>query len=240
MGGIGLKKIETSQAKELERKLGVVLKDHDLLKRALTHKSYANEYKLGAQAHNERLEFLGDAVLEVCVSHLLMERFPNDPEGELSKLRAAVVNETELARLARELDLGHYLYIGRGEEQTGGREKPSLLSNTFEAILGAIYLDRGFARAFQFVRKHYRTSIEEVSETGFAQDYKTRLQEAVQAVFKTIPQYKLIRSFGPDHAKIFEVQLLINEEAYGSGTGSSKKQAEQEAAREALAKLQHV
>src|SRR3989338_2047770 len=171
-----MNKEEKKQLKGFENILGYSFKKKEHLKRALTHKSYANEKKMDATDHNERYEFLGDAVLELIVSHLLMERFGEHPEGELSKLRAAIVNETQLADLARKIHLGKFLFLGKGEEATGGREKPSLLSDSFEAVLAAIYLDRGFKKVFGLVEKFYDKVIDHVGQVGFVKDYKTRLQ----------------------------------------------------------------
>jgi ribonuclease III len=169
---------------------------------------------------------------------MLMERFPEHPEGELSKLRAAVVNEAQLAELAVKIGLGDFLYLGKGEDGTGGREKPSLLSDAFEAVLGAVYLDRGFKKSFELLARIYDSILERAGGVGFVKDYKTRLQEVSQSRFKEVPRYKLVRTFGPDHRKTFEVTLFINGESLGSGTGGSKKAAEQEAARDALVKLE--
>lgn len=225
---------EKKRLKILEKKLGYAFKDKTLLKRALTHKSYTNELKLSPSEHNERIEFLGDAVMELAVSHLLMHVYQDHPEGELSKLRAAIVNEAQLAELAHSIDLGDFLYLGKGEDITGGRQKSSLLSDAYEAVLGAIYLDRGFLKVFSLVKKHFSKLIEKVGEEGFAKDYKTRLQEIVQGRFRTIPKYKMMKAEGPDHSKIFEINLYIQEKLYGVGHGQSKKSAEQDAARQAL------
>ena len=229
---------EKKRLKALEKNLGYRFKEISLLKHALMHKSYANEQKLGSLAHNERLEYLGDAVLELTISHLLMERFVEDPEGSLSKWRAAIVNAEELAKVARKIELGNYLYLGKGEDQTGGRDKSSLLSDAFEAVLGAIYRDRGFSKSFDVIRKHFYEMIEQVGEEGFVKDYKTRLQEVVQGRFKTVPRYRLISSQGPDHRKTFEIHLYVNEELWSKGQGASKKAAEQEAARIALERVE--
>ncbi|MDO8527811.1 MAG: ribonuclease III [Deltaproteobacteria bacterium] len=228
---------EKKDLKLFEKKLGYSFKKRELLKRALTHKSFTNEHKLPPSENNERSEFLGDAVMELAVSHLLMFQFQDHPEGELSKLRAAVVNESQLADLARSIDLGNFLYLGKGEELTGGREKPSLLSDAYEAVLGAIYLDRGFLKTFDLVKKHFAKAIDKAGEEGFAKDYKTRLQEEVQSRFRSMPKYKMIKATGPDHSKIFEINIYIQEELYGVGHGPSKKSAEQDAARQALEKL---
>ncbi|MBI4367384.1 MAG: ribonuclease III [Deltaproteobacteria bacterium] len=232
-----LSKEEKQKLKRLEKLLGYSFRQRRHLKRALTHRSYANEMRLKATEHNERYEYLGDAVLELAVSHLLMEHFPTHPEGDLSKLRAAVVNEAQLAALARELQLGDYLYLGKGEEQTGGRDKPSLLSDALEAILGAIYLDRGFQKGFEVVKRQYKSVLQGVAIGQFIQDFKTKLQEESQSRFHTVPRYRLIRELGPDHSKTFEVHLFIEDRLYGHGKGASKKAAEQDAARQALEKL---
>lgn len=229
---------EKKRLKIFEKKLGYSFKNRHFLKRSLTHKSYTNEWKRPASEHNERTEFLGDAVLELAISHLLMEQFKDYPEGELSKLRAAIVNESQLADLARSICLGEFLYLGKGEEQTGGRDKPSILSDGYEAVLGAIYLDRGFKKVFELLHKQFGKILSHVGTEGFAKDYKTRLQEAVQGRFRSIPHYKTVRAVGPDHSKTFEVHLYVQEELYGIGHGSSKKSAEQDAARQALEKLE--
>ncbi len=235
---MGIEREEKRILKEVERRIGYRFKRRAYLKRALTHKSYANENKLPSTEHNERYEYLGDAVLELSISHLLMNRFPNYPEGELSKLRAAIVNETQLAELARSIDLGDYLYLGKGEDQTGGRDKPSLLSDAFEAVLGAVYLDRGFDKARKVVGWLYEDVLESAGDADFVRDYKTRLQEESQARFKAVPRYRLKGTTGPDHAKTFEVHLFIGEERMGVGKGQSKKAAEQAAARQALERLE--
>lgn len=228
---------EKNGFKRIEKAIGYSFKRTIFLKRALTHKSYANENKLPAEEQNERLEFLGDAVLELCVSELLMERHPQYSEGDLSKLRAAIVNEKQLANFAREFTLGESLYLGRGEEQTSGREKPSLLADAYEAVLGAIYLDRGFSKAASVIRKHYEKLLDGATTEEIYKDYKTELQEKSQSIFKAIPRYRLAGESGPDHDKTFEIELMIRNEVMGRGIGRSKKEAEQQAAREALGKI---
>lgn len=235
---MGVSGEDKKRCKDFEKRIGYKFKRREYLKRALTHKSFANEQRLPQTEHNERYEYLGDAVLELSISHILMERFPDHPEGELSKLRAAIVNETQLAELARAIGLGDYLYLGKGEDQTGGRDKPSLLSDAFEAVLGAIYLDRGFDRTRKVVERNYGNVLENVGRVGFIRDYKTKLQEVSQAKFKAVPRYRLQSTMGPDHAKLFEVHLFINDRQLGVGRGPSKKQAEQEAAAEALEALE--
>jgi len=228
---------EKRQLKKFEKILGYSFKSRDHLKRALTHKSYANEQRLPATDHNERYEYLGDAVLELSISHLLMELFPEHAEGELSKLRAAAVNESRLASVARDLGLGEYLYLGKGEDMTGGRDKPSLLSDAYEAVLGAVFLDRGFKKALGVVKKHFDEVLASADQGGFVKDFKTKLQEEAQGRFRSMPRYRLMKESGPDHRKIFEVHLFINDQLMGVGKGCSKKAAEQEAARLALIKM---
>ena len=229
---------DKKRLKHFEKSLGYSFKKREHLFRALTHKSYANERGLESSENNERYEFLGDAVLELAISNLLFERFPDYPEGELSKIRAAAVNEVQLAELAREVNIGDFLNLGKGEHMTGGRDKPSLLSDAYEAVLGAIYLDRGFGKAEKVITAHFADALKTLGIKGFYKDYKTRLQEVSQARFRTIPKYKLIREIGPDHRKIFEINLFIAKELYGVGKGHSKKLAEQDAAKVALEKIE--
>ncbi|MBI2092526.1 MAG: ribonuclease III [Deltaproteobacteria bacterium] len=229
---------DKKRLKEFEKYLGISFKKREHLKRALMHKSYANENKYPPTDHNERSEYLGDAVLELAISHILFATFPEHSEGDLSKLRAAIVNEEQLAELAREIKLGDYMYLGKGEDQTCGRNKPSLLSDAYEAVLGAIYIDRGFDKALKVIKKNFDKVINTVGGKGYVNDYKTRLQELCQERFRTIPKYKLVREIGPDHSKTFEIHLYIGGDCAGTGKGASKKSAEQDAAREALEKLQ--
>lgn len=235
-----LSKDEKLKLKTLEKNLGYKFRNRNLLKNALTHKSYANEKRLDSIDHNERLEFLGDAVLELVVSDLLMDRYDGAPEGELSKLRASIVNEKTLAGVARAHEVGDYLYLGKGEELGDGREKPSLLSDAIEALLGAIYLDRGFKRAYRVIRRIALELFDQVGKEGFYKDYKTLLQEKAQNIYKTVPKYKLVQEMGPDHDKTFEVNLLIRGDVLGVGQGKSKKGAEQNAAKEALEKIKKL
>lgn len=230
-------KAEKKGLKALEKTIGYSFKKETILKRALTHKSYANEKKMPAHEDNERLEFLGDAVLELAVSQLLMERYPGFSEGDLSKMRAAVVNEKMLASLAKRFRLGEYLYLGRGEEQTSGREKSSLLADAYEAILGGIYLDRGYEKAARVVRRHFTELLDQTPRHEFYQDFKTELQEKCQSLYRVAPRYRLAAERGPDHDKLFDVELYVRNELMGRGIGRNKKEAEQEAARQALGKL---
>lgn len=229
---------QKKKLKEFEKRLGVSFKSKEHLFRALTHKSFVNEKDDHEKDHNERYEFLGDAVLELAISHILMASFPQYSEGELSKIRAAIVNEAQLAEIARKIGLGDYLNLGKGEEMTGGRDKPSLLSDAFEAVIGGLYLDRGFDKAKKFIDGLFRDVLKNVGTKDFYKDYKTRLQEVAQARFKTIPKYRLVKEFGPDHKKVFEVDLFIAKELYGVGKGHSKKVAEQNAAKVALERIE--
>jgi len=228
---------ERKKLRRLEAKLQYRFKNLQLLKRALTHKSYANEYRMPATDQNERYEFLGDAVLELAISDLLMKSFPESTEGDLSKLRASAVNEQQLADIARRIQLGDFLFLGRGEDQCQGREKDSLLSDAFEAVLGAIYFDSGFVASSHVVQKQFGHLLKAAMVQDISRDYKTRLQEESQNRFQTVPNYQLMSESGPDHDKTFEIHLFINRELFGQGLGKSKKQAEQNAALEALKKL---
>ncbi|SFM59974.1 ribonuclease III [Thermodesulforhabdus norvegica] len=231
-----------STRRELEEILGYNFKNPELLEQALTHRSYAYEHNLDPKnSDNERLEFLGDAVLGLAMSHLLWHRYPHYSEGELSRLRSAVVNETELAHIARKLNVGRFLLLGKGEENTGGREKPSILADAVEAVLGAIYLDGGWESVLKVVEEHFVPLLEAFSaEDPLAEidkDYKTKLQEWAQAQFKKTPVYRLDREEGPDHDKTFYVSVLIDTEVVGRGRGRSKKEAQQRAAQVAYKRL---
>lgn len=216
--------------KGLEEALGYHFKRQELLKEALTHRSWG-------YPDFERLEFLGDSVLELCISHLLFEILPMYKEGELSKIRASLVRGERLAEIAKSLSLGDYLLLGKGEEQTGGRQKASILASAFEALVGAVYLDGGFERALEVVRKCFSPYLEEVKGNWRDIDFKTQLQEGVQARFKDLPQYVLLSQSGPEHEKTFEVAVMVKGQVWGKGRGKSKKEAEQRAAEEALKRL---
>lgn len=220
----------------LQNSLAYWFKNISILKQAITHRSYVNEHPEPALMHNERLEFLGDAVLNLTLSDLLFKKYPDLPEGSLSKIRAGQVNEKKLAALSLELDLGAYLLIGRGEEQTGGREKASLLANAFEAVLGAIYLDGGFQSASIFIARLLQSHIE-ADRYQSTQDHKTFLQEYCQGKLKTVPVYTVLREEGPDHKKIFFVEVKIQNQVISKGKGRTKKEAQQKAAEKALLEL---
>jgi ribonuclease III len=225
------------RATPLEGRLGVRLRDRKLLEMALTHRSFA--YEKGGLVTNERLEFLGDAVLGVVVTDALYKEYPTLPEGDLAKMRAALVNMTILADVAREIGLGEAVLLGRGEAMTGGRTKPSILADTLEAVFGAIYLDRGIADAGRVILGLFLPRIRGQVEGGTVQDYKTSLQELAAARLGTLPEYRITES-GPDHAKRFQATVLLAGEPHGTGEGRSKKEAEQAAASEAVARLRSV
>jgi ribonuclease-3 len=211
--------------------------DINLLDNALIHRSFVNENPAFSYKDNERLEFLGDAVIGLCLSDMLIKKFPDYAEGQLSKLRAFVVNEQSLADLARKLNIGDYLLLGKGEEGSGGRTKTSILSNAFEAITAAIYLDCGFEEVGKFLKQIFAPLIEEGTKSLIYRDYKTALQEICQNRFKETPKYIPIREIGPDHDKIFEISLTVVGKITATGTGKSKKEAEQRAAQKALDEL---
>jgi len=218
----------------LEEALGHLFSDRRLLAQALTHRSWVNESRDSEEIHNERLEFLGDAVVDLAVGHLLMLALPKAREGMLSKLRAVVVSEQGLSDAARRLDLGSYLRLGKGEEGTGGRNKSSLLADTLEALVGAVYLDAGFSAADRVVARCLDDLIQRAVAGHLNFDYKTRLQEVAQAKSRRMPQYRVTDESGPDHAKVFTVEVSLSGDALASGKGTSKKEAEQAAACEAL------
>lgn len=220
---------------ELEKKARYQFHDRRLLERAMTHKSYINEAHMEKYESNERLEFLGDAVLELVTSEFLFQDEAKFPEGELTRMRASIVCEPALAFCARQLDLGGYLRLGKGEEATGGRNRDSLTSDALEALIGAIYMDGGFTNAKEFIHKVVLSDLEN-KKLFF--DSKTILQEVVQARFRDQRvTYRLMGEEGPDHDKSFRTAVCIGDEIYGTGTGHTKKRAEQEAAYHALLEL---
>jgi len=218
----------TSGSAKLEKILGVKFKNTALLEEALTHKSYAME-KGGHVPFNERLEFLGDSVLSSAVAHYLFNRYPDVDEGRLSQLKSMLVSRPSLTVWGREIGVGKYLRLSDGENATGGRERDSIVGNAMEALLGAMYLEAGFERTQKFIDKLLAKRKRLVTA-----DHKSRLQEWAQKKYKIPPNYVVRRSFGPDHAKTFEIDVVISSEVLGSGSGKSKKEAEQSAARDAL------
>lgn len=220
--------------KELEEKIGYQFQNEKLLRHAMTHSSYANEHRIDKTGCNERLEFLGDAVLEVVSSDFLYHKYPEKPEGELTKLRASIVCEPTLALCAGEIALGSFLLLGKGEEATGGRERHSVVSDAMEALIGAIYLDGGFASAKEFIHRFIMNDIE---HKQLFYDSKTILQEMVQAASQEVLEYELLKEEGPDHNKTFEVRAMLGEAELGRGSGRTKKAAEAMAAYRGILKL---
>ncbi len=216
----------------LEQKLGYKFNNINLLKNALTHSSYANEVRNGFSS-NERLEFLGDSVLSIVVSDYIYKHYPNMPEGELTKLRASLVCEKSLCTFSRELELGSYLMLGKGEDKGGGRERDSILADAFEAVWAAIYLDRGMEPARRHVMNFVLRELKHTDDEVF-KDYKTALQEIIQRNPEESVTYILTDESGPDHDKSFTVEVRLNSNVIGKGTGKNKKRAEQMAAKEAL------
>ncbi len=220
---------------KLESVVGYTFQNKQLLKQAMTHSSYSNEHRLSKISNNERLEFLGDAVLEIVSSDFLYHKYPSMPEGELTKLRASMVCEPTLALCAGDIQLGSYLLLGKGEEATGGRNRDSIVSDAMEALIGAIYEDGGFANAKEFI---YRFILNDVKDKQLFYDSKTILQEIVQREYKDPLEYELLGETGPDHDKMFEVCVKIGDRVIGTGSGRTKKSAQQKAAYEAILKLQ--
>lgn len=226
-------------AKDLDEALGIGFHDPALLQQALYHRSYLNEAGEDVES-NERLEFLGDAVLGLVVSEKLYRDYPMLSEGYLSQIRASLVRWDTLARAAERVGLGEYLVLGRGEEMSGGRNRPSNLACALEALIGAAFLDGGLARARKLVLRLLRQDLEEIAERGASADSKSQLQHVAQTRWHEIPQYRLVSSEGPDHAKLFTVEVWAGQRVLGRGQGRSKKQAELNAARQALETLAAV
>lgn len=222
--------------KELEFKLDVVFKDKNLLVEALTHSSCINQNKL--IKYNERLEFLGDSVLQLCISEYLYTNHLDKSEGELTKIRSLIVCENSLFEIAQKLDLGQYMFMSKGEELTGGRSRVSILADCVEAIIAAIFLDRGIMQAKNFIMKNFKVIIDKALSNQIILDYKTRLQETLQQNGDVSIVYDLVKFEGPPHRRVFFTQVLINNKVSGNGAGYSKKEAEQQAAKEALIKLE--
>jgi len=220
----------------LEERLGYRFRNATMCETALTHKSWLNESPNQGREDNERLEFLGDAVLALVVSDLLMKQFPRHPEGELSKVRAAMVNEAGLASVADALALGQWIFLGRGEEQAGGRGKRSILSNALEALVGAVYLDGGFEAAYGAAERLFQPLVAD-AHAAAGRDFKSRLQELSQARLQMAPTYTVVSQQGPDHDKTFEVAIFLGSQEFGRAQGKSKKEAQQAAAAQALAAL---
>jgi ribonuclease III len=225
--------MEARDPSEIEQILAYEFNDKNLLQEALRHSSYVNEIGDTQLRDNERLEFLGDAVLNLIVGHILMRRYPDLKEGDLSRSRANLVNESQLAKMAQSFDLGLYIQLGKGEVQTHGREKNSILADTFEALMASVYLDGGFEAAYRIIESNFQPFIEHLHTTANNHDYKSQLQETVQIDHGSMPDYSIIREDGPDHDKTFWVALKVLD-IETQGSGKSKKAAEQDAARQAL------
>lgn len=226
---------ETLDVPGLEKVLGVGISDPDLFQEAVTHRSYINEHRGYRLSHNERLEFLGDAVLELVVTEYLFHNYPN-PEGELTSWRAALVNGEMLARIAQELDLGRFLLMSKGEAKDTGRARQYLLANMMEAVIGAIHLDRGYAAASEFIHRTVIVRMDEVLKDGLYADPKSRFQEEAQERMSVTPGYRVLREWGPDHDKHFVAGVYLGEELVAEGEGSSKQEAQRAAAKNALEK----
>ncbi len=230
--------MEQMNPSEFEQKISYKFNEITILEEALSHSSFVNEQDDANIKDNERFEFLGDAVLNLVVGHILIQRYPDLNEGDLSRMRAGLVNESQLANIARAIDLGSFLRLGKGEIQTNGREKNSILADTFEAVIAAVYIDGGFDEVFKMIEKHFSDLLNSIVALLYDHDYKSRVQELVQESHKTIPQYRVLQESGPDHDKTFKVQLDVRE-VKTEGIGKSKKMAEQDAARKALEVLKN-
>ncbi|MCT2538000.1 ribonuclease III [Aquibacillus koreensis] len=219
--------------KQLQQHLSIQFQNEDLLKQAFTHSSYVNEHRKKDFSDNERLEFLGDAVLELGVSQYLYREFPDMAEGELTKFRASIVCEPSLVNFANDINFSNYILLGKGEEMTGGRNRPALLADVFESFIGALYLDQGYDEVIHFLEKYVYPKISK-GAFSHAMDYKSQLQEFVQRDKKSIVEYTIVEEKGPAHNREFVAQVLINSEIAGVGIGRTKKEAEQRAAKKAL------
>lgn len=217
-----------------EKKIGIDFFDKNILKQAFTHRSYLNEKGSNGMSHNERLEFLGDAVLELVVTEYLYKKFPEKPEGELTSLRASLVNSEALAKLARVLGMNDFLLLSKGEKKDTGKARQYILANAFEALVGAVYLDRGYARAENFIEKNAFKDLPEILKNNLWRDNKSFFQEKAQEITGITPCYKVLKEWGPDHNKHFEIGVFLGNELIGRGEGMSKQEAEQNAASNGL------
>jgi ribonuclease-3 len=237
--GVGTRVVRLrDEFEELQNRVGYRFRDRGLLEHALTHKSRAAEDASGGVADNESLEFLGDAVLGLVVADMLFRKYPDYDEGQKSKIKASVVSTVALARRAEEIQLGEHLLLGRGEEKTGGRFKQALLADVYEALIAAVYLDGGLPAAAAFLDRELTDAIEAgAAQTVVGHDYKSALQERLQALGRPLPEYRVAAESGPDHRKMFTIEVVVAGETLGSASGKAKKEAAQEAARLALAHL---
>jgi ribonuclease-3 len=221
----------------LQKTLEIIFRNLSLLEQALVHSSYINENPDCALGHNEKLEFLGDAVLGFYIAEKLYQDYPDASEGEMTRFRAALVSRDTLARVAKGIKLGDFLYLGRGEESSGGRQKKPNLAGALEAVIAAVYLDQGENITRDFIIRILDRELKRVNQQDTVIDYKSKLQEIIQSRYQTTPGYRLVSERGPDHDKTFTVEVMVNETVLGKGIGKSKKEAETEAARSALEKL---
>ncbi len=227
-----------SNLEDLEKSLNYSFSNKELLKTALTHSSYANENKMKIIENNERMEFLGDSIISLIVSQYLYKKYPNYPEGDLTKIRAMVVCESSLSYAAREINLGDYILLGKGEDITGGRDRDSILADTIESVAGAIYIDSDFKSINNILLRKFEDNIVYAAAKGnLFMDYKTELQELLQKEKKSEIDYKVYKEKGPDHNKVFFIKVLFNGNEIGKGKGKNKKEAEQMAAKDALAEM---
>jgi len=224
---------------DLQKTINIQFKNSDLLSKAFVHRSFLNETKNQIQS-NERLEFLGDAVLELATSRHLFQTFPQKPEGELTNLRSSLVKTDTLAQVASQLKLGDYLKMSRGEKNSGGQTNTSLLANTLEALIGAIYLDQGFDTAQKFISQFLFPKLDNIIKLGLHHDFKSTLQESVQSQGKPTPIYRTVETSGPDHQRTFTVQVKVSQKTLGIGKGASKQRAQQAAAKNALKNIEPI
>ena len=231
--------IDSGKIQALEQIIGYKFKEIMILKEAITHRSFANEHRNRQIKDNERLEFLGDAILDLNISQYLFKKYPDMPEGDLSKIRASIVCEASLARVAKKIQLGDYIQLGKGEEMTGGRERASILADLFEAITGALLVDGGFEAVGEFLEKTLVASVDHLTIEDLYTDYKTLLQESIQKESMEPLQYEVVDEKGPDHDKDFYVAVYHGEACLGKGIGKSKKEAEQQAAKIALKAIEN-
>ena len=235
-----LKKEKNLITTNLEKKLDYKFKNRILLKEALTHPSFQKKSFKEKKGNNQRLEFLGDSVLDLVATEYLYRKLPSFSEGKLTKIKSVIVSKDILSKWANHLSLGKYIILGKGEDSTGGRKKLSILADSFEALLGAIYLDSGLRRAKKIISLFIEKETELIVKGKHGEDYKTLLQEISQKKMKCLPEYCLITEKGPDHKKTFSIEVRLKKVAYGTGTGENKKEAEQEAAQDALKKLEVI
>ena len=227
-----------SELHVLEKEIGITFKDASLLKQVFIHSSYSNENPEYANMNNERLEFLGDSVLNFVISVKIYQEFPSLPEGKLTEIRVSLIREETLAQMASDLDLGIYMYLGKGEETTGGRGRQTNLADTLEALIGALFLDQGLSKTREFILRQFDTQLSAITSDTIATNYKSMLQEFTQAEYSMLPRYQLVKETGPDHAKNFTVKVMLGDRVLGTGSGKSKKAAEMEAACKACEKLE--